>query len=64
MKVLVTTQEPNRPRYRCIVTSSSTFDAINGMLGQLLNIDPNLNPNIYISARPATAEDIAQYGDA
>ncbi len=64
MKVLVTTQEPNRPRYRCIVTSSSTFDAINDMLASLLDIDPNLNPNTYISARPATAEDIAQYEDA
>ena len=55
MKVLLTIQEPGKPRYRYVVWATSTFNAICEA--------GNLSPNAYISARFATVEDIQNHGD-
>ena len=52
---LVTTQEPGAIRYRCIVQANSTFDAVEAVLTE------NLDPNTYVSAKPASADDLFQY---
>jgi hypothetical protein len=56
-KYLVTVQEPAGIRYRCIILAHTTFDAVAEML------DVGLDPNTYISAKPASAEDVKQYGE-
>jgi hypothetical protein len=56
-KYLVTVQEPKGIRYRCIILAATTFDAVAEMM------DVGLDPNTYISAKPAGVEDVRQYGE-
>lgn len=56
LKFLVTIQEPSDIRYRTIIFADSTFAAVTEMM------QVGLHPNTYISARPATEYDVAQYG--
>ena len=55
MKVLVTMQEPDQVRHRSIVYAKTTFDALAKLFGA------DLDPNTYLSARPASDEDVRQY---
>jgi len=55
---LVTTQEPGKPRRRCIVQSTGSFEALND------TIDTLLHNEAYIAVRPATEQDILNYGDS
>lgn len=55
MKVLLTIQEPGKPRHRCITSAPSTFAAVNHVL------HVSLDPNTYVSAKPASEADVQAY---
>lgn len=55
MKFLVTMQEPCQARHRSIVHAKTTFDAINKLFGA------DLDPNTYLSVKPASEDDARQY---
>jgi hypothetical protein len=55
-KYLVTIQEPHGIRHRCIILAHSSFEAVAEMM------EVGLDPNTYISAKPASVEDVKQYG--
>jgi len=55
VKVLITVQEPGKPRHRSIAYAKTTFDAVLKLLGA------NLDPNTYISAKAASDQDERHY---
>lgn len=55
MKVLVTIQEPDKPRLRYIVYARTTFEAVS------ISMPLSVDANVYISAKPASLEDEAKY---
>lgn len=62
-RILVTMQQPGQPRSRYIVKADSTFDALSKVMGQMLRHPQPLDPESYLAARVATAEDVAKYGE-
>jgi hypothetical protein len=55
-KYLVTFQESGKPRVRFIVLGKSSLESLESLPKSIVG-------DAYISVRPATAEDISQYGD-
>jgi hypothetical protein len=62
-KYLVTMQQPSCARSRYIVKATGTFDALDKVMTQMLKSPQPLDADSYLAARPATAEDIAKYGE-
>jgi hypothetical protein len=61
MRVLITLQEPGRPRIRVVVNAPSTFDAVDKVMSKATEESAPFDVNTYVAARPATAEDIEKH---
>lgn len=62
-KYLITMQQPSCVRSRYIVKAAGTFDALGKVMDRMLKDPQPLDADSYLAARPATADDIAKYGE-